>query len=96
MATLQRGLSNALGPLQSVGRAQNFGAGIEDRVAGAVLRVLRRERMLDRDFSVYEDDCIVHCREGDEDLFRDNKDLFDFLKGYVIIPVEEYVGLGGK
>ncbi len=84
------GFISAMAPVK-----QGFGGGVEDRVASAVLRVLRRERMLDREYSVYDDECIVHCREGDEELFRDNKDLVSMLRGYVILPVEEYSKLGG-
>jgi len=85
----QTTLSNALAPLQNFGKPST--GGIEKKLALAVMRVLRREKFLDREF----DDCIVHPREGDEQLFEDFSDYVDALKGYVIIPIEEYSKLGG-
>lgn len=92
----QTTLSGALAPLQNLGRAQGFGkSGLEGKIALAVARVLRKERVLGRELGIFDDDCIVHARAGDEELFRDFSDYTDSLKGYVIIPVEEYSKLGG-
>ena len=89
----QTTLSNALAPLQNFGKPSTMG-GIEKKLALAVMRVLRREKFLDR--QELFDDCIVHPREGDEQLFEDFSDYVDALKGYVIIPIEEYSKLGGR
>ena len=89
-------LSNALAPIQNFGRPSAMGGGIENKIARAVAGVLRKERWLDREAGIFDDDCIVHPRSGDEQLFEDFKDYVDALKGYVIIPVEEYTRLGGR
>lgn len=90
----QTTLSNALAPLQNFGKPSPLGGGIERKLAEAVMRVLRKEKYLNREMGVF-DDCIVHPRDGDEQLFEDFSDYVDALKGYVIIPIEEYSKLGG-
>ena len=67
----------------------------EQRLVNDIITALRKERALDRE-TLDEDDCIVHPRSGDEPLFEDLKDFTAYLKGYVIIPVEEYSRLGGS
>jgi len=68
----------------------------EDRLVNAIVTALRKERVLDREGGVFDDECILHARPGDEELFNDLSDFLDYLKGYVIIPVEEYSKLGGN
>jgi len=68
----------------------------ERRIADAIVTVLRKERMLDREGGIFDDDCIVHPKSGDEEMFNDLSDFLAYLKGYVIISVEEYAKLGGR
>ena len=67
----------------------------EQRLVNTILTALRKEKMLDREGGIFDDDCIVHPKEGDEDMFNDLSDFVAYLKGYVILSVEEYSRLGG-
>ena len=69
----------------------------EKRLVDTILTALRKEKSLDREGGIFDDDdCIVHPRDGDEEIFNDMSDFTDSLKGYVILPVEEYSKLGGN
>jgi len=65
----------------------------ESRLVNTILTAIRKEKALDRE--TFDDDCIVHPRNGDEDMFNDLSDFLAYLKGYVILSVEEYARLGG-
>ena len=66
----------------------------ESRLVSAILAAVRKEKALDREGGIFDDDCIVHARPGDEELFNDLKDFVAYLKGYVIMPVEQYSRMG--
>jgi hypothetical protein len=85
--------SSALGPLRSSMDGGKFG-GSDNRLERRVLDAVRA--LLEGKPGLFEDDCIVHARDGDDALFDDWKDFIDSLKGYVIIPIEEYTKLGGN
>jgi len=68
----------------------------EKRLVDTILTALRKEKMLDREGGIFDDECIVHPRSGDEDVFNDMSDFIASLNGYVIIPIEEYSKLGGN
>ena len=68
----------------------------ENRLVNTILTAIRKEKMLDREGGIFDDDCIVHPRSGDEDMFNDLSDFLAYLKGYVILSVEEYARLGGS
>ena len=68
----------------------------EKRLVDTILTALRKEKALDREGGIFDDECIVHPRDGDEEIFNDLSDFLDSLKGYVILPVEEYSKLGGR
>ena len=67
----------------------------EKRLVETIITALRKEKVLDREGGILDDECIVHPRSGDEEIFNDLSDFIDSLRGYVIIPVEEYSKLGG-
>ncbi len=84
---------DALAPLTNIGRSSAQGRGaVGNRIVELVMSALRKEKFLDREGGIFDDECIVHAREGDEELFRDYSDFVDTLRGYVIIPIEEYMG----
>ena len=66
----------------------------ETRLVNAILTAVRKEKALDREGGIFDDDCIVHARPGDEEMFTDLKDFIAYLRGYVIMPVEQYSRIG--
>ena len=67
----------------------------EKRLVDTILTALRKEKMLDREGGIFDEECIVHAKDGDEDMFNDLSDFVAYLKGYVILSIEEYSRLGG-